>query len=49
MDVREVRLRAGAGFIVLITGDVMTMPGLPRQPASATMSIDEDGTVHGLS
>ncbi len=49
VDVREVRLRAGAGFIVLITGDVMTMPGLPRQPASTTMSIDEDGTVHGLS
>ncbi|WP_375003773.1 formate--tetrahydrofolate ligase [Aeromicrobium sp. CTD01-1L150] len=49
VDVREVRLRAGAGFVVLITGDVMTMPGLPRQPASATMTIDDDGRVSGLS
>lgn len=49
VDIREVRLRAGAGFVVLMTGDVMTMPGLPRRPASATMSIEEDGRVSGLS
>ncbi|MGJ9413563.1 formate--tetrahydrofolate ligase [Aeromicrobium sp. CF4.19] len=49
VDVREVRLRAGAGFVVLLTGDVMTMPGLPRTPASTTMSIDDDGRISGLS
>jgi formate--tetrahydrofolate ligase len=49
IDVREVRLRAGAGFVVLVTGDVMTMPGLPKRPASAGMSISDDGTVRGLS
>ncbi|WP_018156680.1 formate--tetrahydrofolate ligase [Demetria terragena] len=49
VEVREVRLRAGAGFVVLVTGDIMTMPGLPKVPASAGMSIDDDGTVRGLS
>ena len=49
VDVREVRLSAGAGFIVLITGEVMTMPGLPRHPASGRIDIDDDGTVVGLS
>lgn len=49
VDIREVRLRAGAGFVVLVTGDIMTMPGLPKKPASAGMSIDDDGTVRGLS
>lgn len=49
VNVREVRLRAGAGFVVLVTGDIMTMPGLPRRPASAGMTIDNEGTVRGLS
>jgi len=49
LDVREVRLSAGAGFIVAICGDLMTMPGLPRQPAAELMSVDADGTIHGLS
>ena len=49
LPVREARLAAGAGFVVAICGDVMTMPGLPRQPAALSMSVDPDGTVHGLS
>jgi formate--tetrahydrofolate ligase len=49
VDVREVRLNAGAGFVVLVAGDVMTMPGLPRVPASAGMTIDEEGRIRGLS
>ena len=49
IDVREVRLSAGAGFVVLVTGDVMTMPGLPTVPASAQMSINGEGQVRGLA
>jgi formate--tetrahydrofolate ligase len=49
LDVREVRLSAGAGFVVAICGDLMTMPGLPRQPAAELMSVDVDGNIHGLS
>ena len=49
VDVREVRLSAGAGFVVLVAGDVMTMPGLPKVPASAGMSIDAEGRIRGLS
>ncbi|QZY30756.1 formate--tetrahydrofolate ligase [Nocardioides coralli] len=49
VEVREVRLSAGAGFVVLVTGEVLTMPGLPKVPASARMSIDDDGHVLGLS
>ena len=49
LDVREVRLAAGAGFIVAICGDLMTMPGLPRSPAAELMSVDVDGNIHGLS
>lgn len=49
LDVREVRLSAGAGFVVAICGDLMTMPGLPRQPAAELMSVDADGNIHGLS
>ena len=49
LDVREVRLAAGAGFVVAICGDLMTMPGLPRQPAAELMSVDADGNIHGLS
>ena len=49
VDVREVRLSAGAGFVVLVAGDVMTMPGLPKVPASAGMRIDAEGRIRGLS
>ena len=49
VHVREVRLNAGAGFVVLVTGDIMTMPGLPRVPASDHIDVDDDGTIHGLS
>jgi len=48
VHVREVRLSAGAGFIVAITGDIMTMPGLPRKPAAETIRLDEQGFVEGL-
>ena len=49
VNVREVRLAAGAGFVVLVTGDVMTMPGLPKEPASMWIDIDDDGNIVGLS
>ena len=49
LPVREVRLAAGAGFVVAICGDVMTMPGLPRQPAAARMRLDAAGMIEGLS
>ncbi|MDR0433720.1 MAG: formate--tetrahydrofolate ligase [Gracilibacteraceae bacterium] len=45
---RELRLSAGAGFIVVITGDIMTMPGLPKKPAAAAMDIDAAGRITGL-
>jgi len=48
VNVREVRLAAGAEFIVMICGDVMTMPGLPRVPAAISIDIDESGKVIGL-
>ncbi|MBB5221368.1 formate--tetrahydrofolate ligase [Amaricoccus macauensis] len=48
VPVREVRLAAGAGFIVVICGDIMTMPGLPRVPAAASIHLDSEGRVEGL-
>lgn len=48
MTVREIRISAGAGFIVALTGDVMTMPGLPKVPAANNMDIDSDGKITGL-
>jgi formate--tetrahydrofolate ligase len=48
VTVREVRLSAGAGFLVAITGSVMTMPGLPKKPAALTIDIDEKGRISGL-
>jgi formate--tetrahydrofolate ligase len=47
--VREVRLSAGAGFVVMVCGDVMTMPGLPAVPASDHIDLLDDGTIVGLS
>ena len=49
LHVREVRLSAGAGFVVLVCGDVMTMPGLPAIPAAARIDLLDDGTIIGLS
>lgn len=48
LTVRDVRLSAGAGFIVALTGDIMTMPGLPKQPAAYKIDVDDDGSVSGL-
>jgi len=48
LNVREVRLSAGAGFIVVVCGDIMTMPGLPREPAANRIKIGESGQVEGL-
>lgn len=46
--VREVRLSAGAGFLVAVTGQIMTMPGLPKRPAALSMDIDAQGRITGL-
>ena len=48
VNVREVRLAAGAEFVVMICGDIMTMPGLPKEPASLRIDIDDDGKISGL-
>ncbi len=48
VPVREVRLSAGAGFVVVICGEIMTMPGLPRKPAAETIFINDDGQIEGL-
>lgn len=48
LTVREVRPSAGAGFVVAITGEIMTMPGLPEVPAAEKIDISEDGTIVGL-
>ena len=48
VPVREVRLSAGAGFIVVVTGAIMTMPGLPRVPSANSIMLDEKGLIQGL-
>ncbi|QAY59907.1 formate--tetrahydrofolate ligase [Microbacterium protaetiae] len=48
INVREVRLAAGARFIVMICGSIMTMPGLPAQPAAASIDVDDEGRITGL-
>ncbi|MEJ1992244.1 MAG: formate--tetrahydrofolate ligase [Maritimibacter sp.] len=48
VPVREVRLSAGAGFVVAICGEIMTMPGLPSKPAALSIKLDENGDVQGL-
>jgi formate--tetrahydrofolate ligase len=48
LPVRDVRLSAGAGFVVALCGDVMTMPGLPRVPAANTIHLDRSGNIEGL-
>jgi formate--tetrahydrofolate ligase len=49
LHVREVRLSAGAGFVVVVCGDMMTMPGLPREPSASRIDLADDGTILGLS
>jgi formate--tetrahydrofolate ligase len=49
LEVRDVRLAAGAGFVVALCGDVLTMPGLPRRPAAQDIDVDDDGRITGLS
>lgn len=48
IPIRDVHLSAGAGFVVALAGDIMTMPGLPRIPAAEAIGLDPDGTIHGL-
>jgi formate--tetrahydrofolate ligase len=48
VPVREVRLSAGAGFIVVVCGEIMTMPGLPRTPAAESICLNEEGLIEGL-
>lgn len=49
LHIRELYVSAGAGFVVALTGNVMTMPGLPRHPAALNMDVDDDGIIRGLS
>ena len=48
VTVRNLKISAGAGFIVALTGDIMTMPGLPKSPAAERIDVDENGTISGL-
>lgn len=48
VTIREVRLSAGAGFVVAVAGNIMTMPGLPKHPAAMDIDIDNNGTISGL-
>ena len=48
VTVRNIKISAGAGFIVVLTGDIMTMPGLPKSPAAERIDIDENGVITGL-
>ena len=48
MTVRNVKVSAGAGFVVVLTGDIMTMPGLPKVPAAEKIDVDENGRISGL-
>ncbi len=48
LNIREVRLAAGAEFVVLVCGDILTMPGLPAQPSSSAIDVDDDGRIVGL-
>ncbi|HHS89031.1 MAG TPA: formate--tetrahydrofolate ligase, partial [Rhodobacteraceae bacterium] len=48
VPIREVRLSAGAGFVVVVCGEIMTMPGLPRKPAAEQIMLNENGEIDGL-
>ena len=45
---RNLKVSAGAGFIVALTGDILTMPGLPKVPAAEKIDVDENGRIEGL-
>ena len=47
ITVREVKVSAGAGFVVALTGNIMTMPGLPKHPAAENIDVDETGKMYG--
>ena len=48
LHVREVKLSAGAGFVVVLTGSILTMPGLPKVPSANYIDVDDDGNIVGL-
>ncbi|MCG0276647.1 MAG: formate--tetrahydrofolate ligase, partial [Thermosediminibacteraceae bacterium] len=48
VTVRNVRISAGAGFAVALTGEIMTMPGLPKRPAAENIDVDANGRISGL-
>ena len=48
ITVKNVKVSAGAGFVVVLTGDIMTMPGLPKVPAAEKIDVDENGKISGL-
>jgi formate--tetrahydrofolate ligase len=48
LTIRELKPSIGAGFLVCLTGDIMTMPGLPKKPAALSMNVDEKGKARGL-
>ena len=48
VTVRNLKVSAGAGFLVALTGDIMTMPGLPKVPAAERIDVDENGRISGL-
>ena len=48
VNVREVYVSAGAGFVVAVTGSIMTMPGLPKKPAAYGIDVSDDGVITGL-
>ena len=48
VTVRNLKVSAGAGFIVALTGSIMTMPGLPKRPAAEKIDVDENGVISGL-
>lgn len=48
ITVKEARLSNGAGFVVVLTGDIMTMPGLPKIPAAEKIDVNEEGVIEGL-
>ena len=48
VTVKKVKVSAGAGFVVVLTGDIMTMPGLPKSPAAERIDVDENGRITGL-
>ena len=48
VTVREIRVSAGAGFLVALTGNIMTMPGLPKSPAAERIDVDENGVITGM-